>query len=74
MIFLFIFLLQEERGKEDNNKLRTITLHEASVQVILKHQNLRTLMPFLKARHIIQERFLVLLQLQIKRRHQVTQW
>lgn len=73
MIFLFIFLLQEEEGNEGNNKLRTIYLHEASMQVIVKHQNLRTLMPFLKARHIIEEKFLVLLQLQMKPRHQVTQ-
>jgi len=48
MIFLFIFLLQEEKGNQDNNKLRTINLQEAGMQVMLKHQSLRTLMPFLK--------------------------
>lgn len=48
MIFLFIFLLQEEKGNQNNNQLRTINLHEVGRQIILKHQNLGTLMPFVK--------------------------
>lgn len=39
-----------KKGNGDSNNLRTINLHEPHKQFILKHQNVKTLMPFLKCK------------------------